>query len=47
MLKLSQFQLEVSAGMVESVVYTETGSRNRSGSYKDHSEAKQVKHFVN
>ena len=30
--------------MVESVVYTEIGSRNRSGNYKD---CKQVKHFVN
>ena len=33
--------------MVEFVVYTENGSKNGSGSYKDHSEAKQVKHFVN
>ena len=47
MLKLSQFRLETSAGMVESVVYTENGSRNWSGSYKGRSEAKQVKHFVN
>ena len=28
MLKLSQFQLETSAGMFDSVVYTENGSRN-------------------
>ena len=28
MLKLSQFQLETSAGMVESVVYTKNGSRD-------------------
>ncbi len=30
----------------EYVVYTENGSKNRSGSYKDRSEAKQVKHFA-
>ena len=48
-LKLSQFQFgsETSAGMVEFVVYTENGSKNRSGSYKDRSEAKEVKHFAN
>ena len=33
--------------MVESVVYTEIGSRNQSGSYNDCTEVKQVKHFVN
>ena len=28
-------------------MYTENGAKNRSGSYKDQSEAKRVKHFSN
>ena len=46
MLKLSQFQFGTER-MFEFVVYTENGSKNRSGSYKDCSEAKVVKHFAN
>ena len=49
MLKLSQIQFstEVSASTKEYVMYTENGSKNRSRSYKDRSEAKEVKHFAN
>lgn len=43
---MSQFQFG-KEGSKEFVVYTENGAKNRSGSYKDHSEAKQVKHFTN
>lgn len=46
LLKLSQFQFGIEDSK-EFVVYTENGAKNRSGSYKDHSEAKQVKHFAN
>ena len=46
MLKLSQFQFGTER-IFEFVVYTENGSKNRSGSYKDRSEAKVVKHFAN
>ena len=46
MLKWSSFQFGIE-GSKQFVMYTENGAKNQSGSYKDHSEAKQVKHFAN
>ena len=45
-LKLSQFRFGVNDKMVDFVCYTEFGSKNRSGSYKDKAENKVVKHFA-
>ena len=48
-LKLSQFQFaseEVEGKMLECVVYTENGSKNRSGSYKDKAANKVVCHYA-
>lgn len=52
MLKLKQFKFGTEGSAcaerkVDFVVYTENGSKNRSGSYKDRGEAKEVKHFAN
>ena len=43
-LKVSQFTFGIDEGG-EYVVYTESGSKNRSGSYKDNGDNKVVKHY--
>ena len=48
--KLSQFSFGTDLKdkqPLDYVVYTENGSKNRSGSYKDKSENKHVKHYAN